>query len=287
MEEQVNNIYKQEMTKDDFTRLSNSIYRICGISLPEVKKTLIEGRIRKRMKQLEIKTYNSYINYLFSDSGTQNEIIPFIDSVTTNKTDFFRESVHFDYLTDTILPELTKLDKKKGWKKPLLFWSAGCSTGEEPYTLAIVLNEFRNINCDYQFEIFASDISTEVLSKASMGIFEMEKTDVIPIELKKKYLLKSKDPIKPMVRFISELRNQIQFLRINFMDDNYDLPDNLDIVFCRNVLIYFDKTTQEKVLKKIIHKMRSGGYLFLGHSETIMGMELTLKRVASTIYRKN
>jgi len=287
MEAQVYNIYKQEMSKDDFSRLSNSIYRLCGISLPEVKKTLIEGRIRKRMKQLEINTYNSYINYLFSDAGMENEIIPFIDVVTTNKTDFFRESVHFDFLTETILPELTKQGKKIGWKKPLLFWSAGCSTGEEPYTLAIVLNEFRKINSDYQFDIFASDISTEVLSKASMGIFEMEKADVIPIELKKKYLLKSKDPNKPHVRFIPELRRQIQFSRINFMDDNYDLPDNLDVVFCRNVLIYFDKATQEKVLKKISLKMTSGGFLFLGHSETIMGMELALKRVASTIYRKN
>jgi len=287
MEAPVYNIYKQEMTKDDFSRLSNSIYRICGINLPEIKKTLIEGRIRKRMKQLEIKTYNSYINYLFSDAGMQNEIIPFIDVVTTNKTDFFREIVHFDFLTDKILPEITKQSKKSGWKKPSLFWSAGCSTGEEPYTLAIVLNEYQKLNTDYQFEIFASDISTEVLSKAYIGVFEMEKADVIPIELKKKYLMKSKDQNKLQVRFIPELRKQIQFSRINFMDDNYNVPDNLDVVFCRNVLIYFDKTTQEKVLKKIMLKMNSGGFLFLGHSETIMGMELTLKRVASTIYRKN
>ena len=120
-----------------------------------------------------------------------------------------------------------------------------------------------------------------------MGIFEMEKADVIPIGLKKKYLLKSKDQNKPQVRFIPELREQIHFSRINFMDDNYDISDNLDVVFCRNVLIYFDKPTQEKVLKKIIYKMSSGGHLFLGHSETIMGMELSVKRVASTIYRKN
>lgn len=280
------NIHKEALTKDEFTKLSNSIFNICGINLPEVKKILIEGRIRKRMIQLRIDTYSDYINYLFSIKGMEEEIIPLIDVITTNKTDFFRENQHFDYLTNSVLPEIIQ-NYEGNWKNKIFqFWSAGCSTGEEPYTMAIVLSEFQNKNPGFQFEIYASDISTDVLTKASLGIFDLEKIDVIPEQLKKKYLLRSKDPDKKVFRIVPELRNKVHFSRLNFMDDYYDIPENLNIIFCRNVIIYFDRQTQEKVLTNLSRKLIKGGYLFIGHSETIMGMNIPLVRVASTIYQK-
>lgn len=286
MESDKNNIHAQALTAEDFNRLSNSVYSVCGINLPDVKKSLVEGRIRKRMKTLGMDNMKAYINYLFSDPGRDEELIPFIDVVTTNKTDFFREIAHFDYLAKTILPEFISANKSSAKRKTFQIWSAGCSTGEEPYTMAMLLNEFGNAEPSFKYEIYASDISTEVLAKASMGIFEMEKIDVIPEHLLKKYLMRSKDPSKQIVRFIPAIRSQINFSRINLMDENYALPDNLDVVFCRNVIIYFDKRTQQKVIANLVKKIHSGGYLLLGHSETIMGMQLPITRVASTIYKK-
>ncbi len=280
------NIHKEEMTKDEFAKLSNSIFNICGINLPEVKKILIEGRIRKRMIHLGIDTFSAYINYLYSIKGAEEEVIPLIDVITTNKTDFFRENQHFEYLTNSVLPEIIQNPEGDKKNKVFQFWSAGCSTGEEPYTMSIVLSEFQLKNPGFQFEIYASDISTDVLNKASIGIFELDKIEVIPEQMKKKYLLRSKDPDKKTFRIVPELRNKVHFSRVNFMEDNYDIQDNLNVIFCRNVIIYFDRQTQEKVLKNLSRKLIKGGYLFIGHSETIMGMNIPLVRVASTIYQK-
>lgn len=279
-------IYKQEMTSADFTKLSQMIYSVCGINLPDAKKILVESRIRKRMKMLGYGSYKLYLDFLYSPIGKEEELIPLIDVITTNKTDFFREIAHFEFLDHTALPEILSRNSNSVVKQPLQFWSAGCSTGEEPYTLAIVLNEYFEKNTSPGFKIYASDISTDVLKKAMLGVFEKEKVDVIPLNLQRKYLLKSKDPSKQLYRFIPGVRNQINFSRINFLDNEYEIPKNLNVIFCRNVLIYFDKPTQEKVLNKLVNKLEKGGYLLLGHSETIMGLKLPLERVASTIYKR-
>ncbi len=233
------------------------------------------------MKYLGIPTFSEYLDYLFSESGYENEVIPLIDVVTTNKTDFFRESAHFNFLVERALPEMVSASQRI-----FSFWSAGCSSGEEPYTLAMVLSEFSRNTAPVTFSIYASDISTDVLQKAATGIYDLESVDIIPMQLKKKYLLKSKDPAKKLVRMSPEICSLVKFLRINFVDEDYAVPQDLDAVFCRNVLIYFDKETQEQVLNRIAGKIRKGGYLFLGHSESIMGMTLPLKRIASTIYKK-
>jgi chemotaxis protein methyltransferase CheR len=265
----------------EFKKLSAEIYKICGIQLPETKISLIEGRIRRRIKALALKSFEEYLEYFFSAAGKEKELIPLINAVTTNKTDFFREKAHFDFLLGTVLDEIDT----SPWS---LFsvWSAGCSTGEEPYTLAILLKEYFENRKNNLFTIYATDISTDVLKAAIDGVYSMESVEVIPMHLKKKYLFKSKNPEKQEVRFCPEIRKQVNFSRINFMEDEYEIPGNLDAVFCRNVLIYFDKSTQEKVLYKISEKIKYGGYLFLGHSETIMGMNLPLEHVAATIYRK-
>lgn len=281
-----NDIYRQEISLEDFRKLSDAIYKYSGIHLPEGKRNLVEGRIRKRIVLLQLESFQEYVQYLFSENGLANELTPLIDVVTTNKTDFFRENAHFEYLVNSALPDLVNQHKEKFKLDEIRIWSAGCSTGEEPYTMVIVLNEYAQRNPGFRFSVLASDISTEVLKAASEGVFEYEKIEEIPIELKRKYFLKSKNPEKKIVKFIAEFRAMVEFLRINLIDDSYALPHMMDVVFCRNVLIYFDKKTQEKVIRNLLANMNKGGYLFLGHSESTLGMKLPIERAASTIYRK-
>jgi len=279
-------IFMQEISPEDFKKLSDAIYRYCGINLPENKKNLLEGRVRKRIKQLGLGSFENYVNYVFSPEGLENEITPLIDVITTNKTDFFRENMHYDFLVNTALPELEAGKKNDFVLDNANVWSAGCSTGEEPYTLAMILSEYAEVNRGFTFTLFASDISTEALKHAVTGVYEYDKIEVISSEMKKKYLMKHKNPEKKIVKIVPELQRLVRFERINFMDSVYNLPHKMDIVFCRNVLIYFDKATQEKVIRNIANNLNPGGFLFLGHSESTMGMKLPIERVASTIYRK-
>ncbi|MBI2419650.1 MAG: chemotaxis protein CheR [Ignavibacteriales bacterium] len=265
----------------EFNRLSTEINKLCGIKLPDSKLVMVEGRLRRRVKVLGLETFEEYVKYLFSETGAKHEMVPLIDAITTNKTDFFRENAHFEFLRSAVLPEVEKLQRNI-----FLAWSAGCSTGEEPYSLAIVLSEYFEKSKMHSFSIFASDISTEALNKAIDAIYSLECIEVIPMDLKKKYLMKYKDPAKPQARVCPGIRSLVNFSRVNLIEDEYDVPGDLDVVFCRNVLIYFDKATQEKVLGRISAKLRTGGYLFLGHSESILGMNLPLKRAAMTVYKK-
>lgn len=275
------------MSEAEFCRLSEFIYNECGIKLPDAKKTMLEARLMKRLRALGFRSYAEYFDYLFSPDGIENELINMIDVVTTNKTDFFREPDHFNYLVKTALPDLIK-DYGAGVKRNLLVWSAGCSTGEEPYTLAIVLSEFaeKYKGLGFKFLILASDISTRVLDIAQRGIYAEEKVSPIPIELRRKYLLKSRDKNKGLVRVVPELRSMVKFRRVNFMEGDFGMREQIDIIFCRNVIIYFDKTTQKTVLTRLANHLMPGGYLFIGHSESLSGIDLPLMQTSPTIYRK-
>ena len=271
------------MTTADFNRLSSFILQEFGIKLPPVKKTMLQGRLQKRLRALDMNAYRDYIDYIFSEEGKQHELIHMIDVVTTNKTDFFRENNHFEYLKESILPEFMN---RTGGRETFKIWSAGCSSGEEPYTMAIVLQEFASENPSFQYSIFATDISTQVLSKAAAAIYPMERVNIIPMAMKKKYLLRSKDKHKPSVRIVQALRKKVTFQQLNFMDNYYKIDLNFDAVFCRNVLIYFDKVTQERVISRQLHNLKKGGYYFLGHSESIMNMNLPLKQVRPTVFMR-
>ena len=204
--------------------------------------------------------------------------------VTTNKTDFFREPKHFNLLVERALPELTSRDEGG---RPALIWSAGCSTGEEPYTLAIVLSEYGLTHPGFRFRILATDISTRVLAKAEMGVYSSDVVSPVPPALKRKYIMVSRDPGFDRVRVVPELRRLIEFRRLNFMDADYRMSEKADAIFCRNVIIYFDRPTQEKVLQKLSKYLAPRGYLFVGHSETLHDMDLPLTPVAPALYRKN
>jgi chemotaxis protein methyltransferase CheR len=244
---------------------------------------MLEGRIRRRLKILEIPAYEDYCNYLFSHTGKAEELVNLIDVVTTNKTDFFREPRHFDFLVEKALPTLTTA---LVGKRPLLLWSAGCSTGEEPYTLAMILSEYGLTHQNFSFRILATDISTAVLEKAALGIYSSEATHPVPSALKLKYLMRSREPGANRVRIVPELRRLIEFRRLNFMENDYEIAEKADAVFCRNVLIYFDRPTQQQILRKITRHMIPGGFLFVGHSESLHELDLPLTQVAPALYRR-
>jgi len=267
----------------DFGRLSRFIYDTCGIKMPEVKKTMLEARLQKRLRSLGMRSFTDYCDYLFAPEGQEQELVQMLDMVTTNKTDFFREPDHFDHLTQTVLPEW--LRRHEG--ATLNIWSAGCSSGEEPYTLAMVLSEFALKHPGFDFRILATDLSTRVLEKAKAAIYPEPLVEPVPLDLKKKYLLRSKDRSSGMVRIVPELREKVRFRRLNFMDDDFGMRDQLDIIFCRNVIIYFDRPTQERLLQRFHRQMKPGGFIFMGHSETLSGLDVPLVSVYPTVYRKH
>lgn len=270
------------MSEREFRLFSSFIEDSCGIRMPEAKKFMLESRLRKRLRQLEYSSFRDYYNYLSSPNGLKNELVNMIDVVTTNKTDFFRESAHFSYLVNKVLPEIPEPELLRG----LRLWSAGCSSGEEPYTLAMVLSEYCRTDKEFPFSILATDICTTVLESARLGIYEEEKIIPIPLELKKRYLLRSKDKSRRVVRMCPEIRSPINFRRLNLMDETFDIGPPFRIIFCRNVIIYFDRQTQEKLLNRFCRHLQPGGHLFLGHSETLNGLDVPLVQVNSTIYQK-
>jgi len=274
------------LTMRDFERLSEFICHHYGIKMPLAKKTLLESRLQKRLRTLEHESFREYCDFIFKDPEGAREIVLMIDAVTTNKTDFFREPVHFSFLADTVLPDFLE-NRGPGVNQQFMAWSAGCSSGEEPYTLAIALSEFAAQHPGFRFSIMATDISTKVLQKARMGIYEQSQIAMIPLYLKQRYFLKSKDRDKELVRVVPGLRTSINFQRLNLMEERYAIPElSLDMLFCRNVMIYFERETQYKLLCRYCRYLKTGGYLFLGHSETAHGFDLPLARIASTIYRK-
>lgn len=269
------------MDTESFERLSTFVTREYGIKLPLAKKSMLESRLNKRVKTLGLSSYKDFLDFIFSDQGKQGELYHVIDLITTNKTDFFREAGHFHFLTKEFLPAY----KAEHGRNNLKIWSAGCSSGEEPYTIIMAMEEYRKQHPDTVYNLLASDVSIRVIQTAFQGIYELEKTDPVPLELKRSYFLRSRTNPK-LVRVKPQYRKKIQFKRINFMDDRYGLlKADLDIIFCRNVLIYFDKPTQERVINKFCSHLKPGGLLFLGHSESIIGMNVPLKQISHTTYR--
>lgn len=272
------------MSDREFGQFSEFIYGQCGIKMPPAKKTMLEARLQKRLRKLGLRSFREYAEFLFSREGSEAELVHMIDVVTTNKTDFFREPSHFDFLVNQALPSLLGRDGSAGQRR-LRIWSAGCSSGEEPYTLTMVLSEFAAATPGFSFGILATDICTEVLEKARLAIYDEERIEPVPLAMRKKYLLRSKVRNDGLVRIVPELRHLVTFRRLNFMDGDFGLPEPFDIIFCRNVIIYFDKQTQEQLLNKFCRHLVPGGYLFMGHSETLSGLDVPVVQVASTVYR--
>lgn len=277
------NTSKLKLSNLEFKRLSDLVQRQTGIRMPQAKKVMLESRLQKRLRQLRIPTFSEYLQYLFSAQGKSEELLNMIDAVTTNKTDFFREPFHFNFLKMSLLPALVNR-----YQSPpkLTVWSAACSSGEEPYTLAMVLEDFKEKNPKLNYSIYATDISTQVLDIAKKGIYAEERIAPVPPALKFKYLLKSKDRIKKEVRIHPSLRSKISFSRLNLLESPYSIREKMDIIFCRNVFIYFDRETQLFILNQFYKHLKPGGFLFMGHSESLNGLDIPYVQIRPTIYRK-
>ena len=263
----------------EFSRIAEFIRTRSGIKMPPSKKSFLEGRVRRHMRRVGFTTMNDYCKWLFEEGGLAQDEGALFDAVTTNKTEFFRERHHFEFLRDVVLPNYSST----GSNRPLLIWSAGCSNGAEPYSLAMICEDFARSSSGFHFEILASDISTEVLRTAMRAIYPHSAIAPVSMELRKRYLLH--DPGNDEVRIVPDLRRKVTFKHHNLMDEPYPASRATDIVFCRNLLIYFDRATQRAVLSRLCRCLRPGGYLFLGHSEgSIADLNLPLRAVAPTSF---
>ena len=266
----------------DFRRLAALIHDRSGIRMPPSKKTFLEGRMRRHMRRRGFGELAEYCRWLFSEGGLAEDEDALIDAVTTNKTEFFRERHHFDFLAASALPALGA--QGSGTERPLRIWSAGCSNGAEPYSLAMVCADFAGDAAGFRFEILASDISTAMLRQAMRAVYPAAAIAPVPLAQRKRYLLR--DDANDEVRIAPELRRTVRFVHHNLMNAPYPAHLSTDIVVCRNLLIYFDRATQRDVLNRLCRHVRPGGYLILGHSEGVVGLTLPLRAVAPTTFRR-
>ena len=269
------------LSSRNFDALSRYIYDYSGIKMPVTKLTMLEGRLRRRLRATGISNFNDYCDYLFKHGGIDKEAIFLIDAVTTNKTDFFREPKHFDYMAATGLPELVAAGHKR-----LRLWSAACSIGAEPYTMAMVMQDFADGASGVDYRILATDLSTEVLHAARRGVYPRDMIQPVPVDMQRRYVMVSREAVRGEVRIHPRLRSTVGFARMNLMDSAYKVGDPMHMIFCRNVLIYFDKPTQAKVLSRLCDCLVPGGFLYVGHSETVTGITLPVRQVANTVFKK-
>jgi chemotaxis protein methyltransferase CheR len=275
-----------ELSTQEFQLFSKFIYEQCGIKLPKIKKTMLTVRLSKRLRILKINSFKEYYKYITSDEGRKKELVDMINVVTTNKTNFFRESKHFDILVQKVIPELLH-NRPDIRYKSLNIWSAGCSTGEEPYTIAMVLEDYVKNQTHLNYGILCSDISTRVLQKAAKGIYEDALLEGIPGHYLRNYVMRGKGTNKGKNRIVPELRSHLTFRRINLNEGpHFGIRTLMDIIFCRNVIIYFDRETQIKLFNKYYNQLHPGGFLFIGHSETLHGINDRFVPVDVSVYRK-
>lgn len=271
------------LTKGQFEKFAILIYNVCGIRLSGAKKTMLTSRLVSRLRALGMVDFNEYYAHV-TGVGGEAEVICMIDAVSTNKTDFFREDSHFSFLIDYIVPLFLK--NPKGQSAPFRIWSAGCSSGEEPYTMAMVLAEYVKSHPRFDFSILGSDISTRILEAARAGIYKDTKVAHIPKELLHRYLLRGRGKNKGQHRLVPELQQKVVFQRINFTDAAFPLDSLFDVIFCRNVIIYFDRKTQRQLFRKLYAQLKTGGHIFLGHSEVMPEMDVGFEKVNPTVYLK-
>jgi len=262
------------LTEQEFHQFQSMIYRIAGISLSDAKMPLVSGRLARRVQHFKLASYADYFQLLTSGKvATEMQVC--IDLLTTNETYFFREPKHFDFLRDTILPPL------KG-SRPVRVWSGASSSGEEIYTIAMVL---AHVLRDQPWEVIGSDISTRVLEQARLGHYPIERAEDIPQDYLRKYCLKGVGEQTGTFLIDKSLRANTQFLHINL---NSALPqmDAFDVIFLRNVMIYFDMKTKQQVVARMLPMLRSGGYFIVSHSESLNGISDGVKLISPSIYRK-
>jgi chemotaxis protein methyltransferase CheR len=270
----------------DFAKIADLIGKEAGIRLPPAKRLMVEGRLRRRLRALQLPTFDAYCDFVFRKGGLNRELLYLINVVTTNKTDFFRELEHFELMRTKMVPEL--LAARSEERNPLLkVWSAAASTGAEAFTCAMVLASMAKETRDFRFSLLGTDISTDVLDQARRAVYPADQIVPVPQSMQSQYLMWSRKPgMRPDVRIVPELRRLVQFHRLNLMDEKYPFDKDVDIILLRNVLIYFDKADQAKVINRLTGHLRPGGYLLLGHSESMIGTSIPVRQVAPAVFQR-
>lgn len=277
---------EDHLSHADFGKIATLIGKEVGIRLPPAKRMMVEGRLRRRLRALSLPSFDAYCDYVFRKGGLDQELVYLINVVTTNKTDFFREPEHFDLMQSALVPNL--LQARGGERQPLLkVWSAAASTGAEAYTIAMVLADMTRQQDNFRFSILGTDVSTDVLAQGSRGIYPAEQIAPVPPDMQSRYLMWSrKGGPRTEVRIVPELRRLVRFQRLNLMDSAYPYDRDVDIIFLRNVLIYFDKADQAAVIGRLVAHLRPGGYLLLGHSESMIGTTIPVRQVAPAVFQR-
>jgi len=266
------------MDKSVFKKFVSLIYEKSGITLNNNKEALVSSRIAKRMRQLGITKHRDYLEYVLSDQRGE-EIVHMLDVISTNVTHFFREPEHFSFVEEKMITWLN------GGQRRFTFWSAGCSSGEEPYTLAMVLNEILN-SFSAEVRILATDLSTRILSKSINGNYDAKKLETVPSRLRDRYFTKEGIRENAVYTVKHELKSLVTFKRLNLSIVPFPMKGPMDIIFCRNVMIYFDNTVRINLLKEFHRLLKPGGYLLVGHAESLTGMLGGFKALKPSVYTK-
>lgn len=271
-----------KLSDKEYELISRLVYDKFGINLGEQKRALIVGRLNKVLHQNGFATFEEYYNHLIKEQ-TGEALKTLVDRISTNHTFFWRENDHFDYLVKTVLPELSG-DSKNQKNRSMKIWCSGCSSGEEPYTLAMLLFEYYGYSISsWDTGILATDISSQALDKAIKGIYLEENVSKLPVHLRNAYF---KNIGNGQLEIVPQLKSMIMYRRLNLIAESYPFKNKFNIIFCRNVMIYFDKPTREALLARYSRYMVDGGYLFIGHSESLGRVAHDFDYVKPAVYRK-
>lgn len=270
-----------DFTEQDFMRVKTLVYDFAGIDLNDSKKNLVYNRLAKRIRFLELDSFKEYLSFV--EAQGESEFVHLINAITTNLTFFFRENHHFEYLANTVIPSIIEHNKNNKNNKKIRIWSAGCSTGEEPYSLAIVLKEA--VPSGWDARVLATDLDTNVVETGRTGVYKIDRLKGVSEARKKRWFLKGTGSKDGYVRVKPELQQIIDFGQINLMNE-WPIKDTIDVIFCRNVVIYFDKETQAKLFDRYANLLPEDGHLFIGHSESLYKVCDRFELLGQTIYKK-
>jgi chemotaxis protein methyltransferase CheR len=275
-----------EISDELFLQIGKMITERYGIRMPPEKKIMFQSRLQRRLRELDIHSFNDYADRLYDIDNDEVNLLA--DFISTNKTEFFREKEHYQFLETNLFPEYFK---KKASNPNLLpqmkLWSAGSSNGQEAYSIGIQLEEFMRMNSvRFDYSILATDISGRMLKAAKQAIYPISHVAEMPNEFKYRYFLKSKNSNEPKVKVVDEIRKKVTVAYMNLMDGSYPFDMSFDVVFLRNTLIYFEPKVQLQVLMKVLNCLKTGGYLFIGHSESLINLHLPIQSVAPSVYVK-
>jgi chemotaxis protein methyltransferase CheR len=270
------------LSEKDYDFIIRLVYEHSRINLGEGKRELVTARLGKRLRSLKLNTYGEYCDLLRTPQG-EEELVNLIDSISTNHTFFFREIKHFEFLEQEIIPKFCTREQGGGTFR---VWSAASSSGEEPYSIAILLSEYFANKPTWQWEVQATDISTKILAKARDGVFAEDRLREVKPDLLRKYFQKGIGKWEGHFRMKEFVRQKVHFHHLNLLQPTYPFQHAFPIIFCRNVMIYFDRPTQEQLVKKLTDLLLPGGYLLVGHSESLTGIKHSLKAVKPAIYMK-